>query len=87
MKDNKIKHRFKVGDKVTYKYKKDLPHGVYSYNGACQGGFVGTVRALEDYTKNNYRKILVSIPVGGSYGMSENEFLEYDKAKETYQIY
>lgn len=75
---------FKVGDKVTYKYQKDLPHKAYSHGGMCKGGYVGTV--VEVVHAN---KLEVTIDDGGkhTFSMLPSEFVEYDKPSDNYEIY
>lgn len=83
--------RFKVGDKVTYKNRKNLPGGVYLYGGSCQGGFVGEVKEIIKYDERwKAYKLLVTIAGRGTFHMSETEFLEYDEPIEpsiNYDIY
>jgi small-conductance mechanosensitive channel len=75
--------KFKVGDKVTYKYQKDLPEGSYRYGGTCQGGYVGTVKQIVD--KN---KIFVTYNDDGDlFSMQPSEFVEYDGPSDNYEIY
>lgn len=70
---------FKVGDKVTYKYKEHLPDGQYCYGGNCQGGFVGIVREVHSFqSKRQCFSIEVSTKNGHSFTMLESEFVEYD---------
>ena len=73
---------FKVGDKVTYKSRNELPNGEYVYSGNDQGGYVGTVLAVFGYNEDlGCYKINVSVP-DGTYDMLESEFVEYNKLKD-----
>jgi len=65
--------KFKVGDKVTYKYQKDLLGSCYRYGGLCQGGYVGTIKSIERDDSLN-----VTAESGLVYHMSPDEFVEYD---------
>jgi hypothetical protein len=65
--------KFKVGDKVTYKYQKDLLGSCYRYGGPCQGGYVGTIKSIEHDDSLN-----VTTESGLVYHMSPDEFVEYD---------
>jgi hypothetical protein len=65
--------KFKVGDKVTYKYQKDLLGSCYRYGGPCQGGYVGTIKSIERDDSLN-----VTTESGLVYHMSPDEFVEYD---------
>ena len=75
---------FKVGDKVTYKYQKDLPKKSYRYGGHCLGGYVGTVVGVV-----NANKLEVTIDDEGKYtfSMLPSEFVEYDGPSDNYEIY
>lgn len=74
---------FKVGDKVTYKYQKDLPKRSYRDGEHCLGGYVGTVKSIVD--KN---KILVTYNDDGDlFSMDPSEFVEYDGPSDNYEIY
>jgi ribosomal protein L21E len=75
---------FKVGDKVTYKYRKDLPRGQYHYSGLCHGGYVGTVVEVV-----NANTLEVTIDDEGKYtfSMLPSEFVEYDGPSDNYEIY
>lgn len=81
--------RFKAGDMVTYKYKKDLTGG-YMFGGICLGGYIGTIKCYRQYMERHgcYE---ISVTTGsGTYAMLESEFLEYDKPAElgiNYDIY
>ena len=73
MKD--MKKRFKVGDKLTYKFK----NGKYYLGGGCQGGFVGKIREYQGYIQEKKCwQIIVETRSGFDYSMLESEFLEYD---------
>ncbi len=37
---------FKVGDQVTYLYRRDVPNGEYKFGGDCRGGMTGVVLAV-----------------------------------------
>ena len=67
------KRKFEVGDKVTYKYQKDLLGSCYRYGGPCQGGYVGTIKSIERDDSLN-----VTTESGLVYHMSPDEFVEYD---------
>jgi len=78
--------RFKVGDKVTYKSKKDCTFnsgkkGLYYYNGEEQDGYVGTIKRYVNYIKEKDCWVIDVTVDGGEYAMLECEFLEYDMAK------
>lgn len=71
--------KFKVGDKLTYKFKKDLTHNYYHFGGGCQGGFVGKIREYQGYIQEKKCwQIIVETRSGIDYSMIESEFLEYD---------
>ena len=72
--------RFKVGDKVTYKSKKDC-NGYY-YCGDEHDGHVGIIKDYIFYNEDaQCWKIEVSTKNSWGYAMLESEFLEYDKPK------
>jgi len=89
---DKPERRFNVGDKVTYKKRSDCKDenghkDVYYNRGDCQGGFVGEVTEVEHYIKSmNCYYIDVTTRTGGTYGMIESEFLEYDRDKESIAV-
>ena len=71
---------FKVGDKVTYKSKKDLPSKCYYYAGEDQAGFIGVVCGVYGFIDSaDCYKIEVTTNGHGLYSMLESEFREYDK--------
>ena len=75
--------KFKVGDRVTYLSTKEVGEKYnrsgYFYGGCCQGGFVGTVQDIHLYdSKSGAFKCSVTTKEGGTYHMSEKEFVEYD---------
>ena len=78
--------RFKIGDKVTYKSKKDCvdyygDKGYYYEDGEDQDGYVGQITHYFDYNEDmDCWKIHVRTRYGFSYSMLESEFLEYDKS-------
>ena len=84
--------RFKVGDKVTYKSKKDCirydgTKGYY-HGGENQGGFVGEIDVYCHYIKKmGCYHILVRCKSGNLYNMIESEFLEYDKPVVTNELF
>ena len=80
--------RFKVGDQITYKSRKDCG-GRYKFSGDDHGGFVGTVkRYYRYYEKYNCYSLSVTTR-SGSYEMLESEFEEYDLTSKdpAYDIY
>jgi len=85
--------KFKVGDKLTYKFKKDLTHNYYHFGGGCQGGFVGKIREYQGYIqeKKCWEIIVETVnePYALCYNMLESEFLEYDTpvVKDMFPIY
>jgi len=94
MKNKKNEQRFKIGDNVTYKNKKDCisdggTKGFYYIGGVDQGGFVGEIRKYYSYNKKmDCWKILVTIKDKGyTYTMLESEFLEYDKPVVTNELF
>ena len=74
-----IKPKFKIGDKITYKYLEDLENKDYYYKGVCCGGQVGEVVDVLGF--NNLQKCydLQVTNNHGTYRMCECEFLEYNK--------
>lgn len=82
--------RFQIGDKVTYKYRKDLPGHKYKFGGSCVGGFVGEVRHYGVYSESSNCYEISVTTKGGHYNMLESEFVEYDQSTvngENYEIY
>ena len=91
--------RFKVGDKVTYKNKKDCTRsdvngtkGGYYLGGVDCGGFVGEIISYGGYYESmGCWMIVVTNNEGYSkkYNMLESEFLEYGKqpSNELFPIY
>jgi len=82
--------RFKVGDKLTYKFIKYLPDGKYCDGGSCQGGFIGKIKEYRRYS--NQRKcwsILVESRDSFHLSMLEDEFIEYHgpMVKDMFPIY
>jgi hypothetical protein len=74
---SKIEPRFKVGDKVTYKSKKECG-GSYYLGGDDQEGFIGKVIKIQDYCgQHNCYEITVTAKFS-NYEMLECEFKEYD---------
>jgi hypothetical protein len=73
-KSKKQTHKFKTGDKVTYKYQKDLLGQKYFHGGDCHGGFVGIIISI-DYDGSLY----VTTRHGLNFHMLPNEFVEYDE--------
>lgn len=77
---------FKVGDKVTYKSRKDCINkydktGAYYYVGNEQGGYRGEVLDIDRYVPSrNCYSIIVKSKEGGNYMMLENEFKEFSDA-------
>lgn len=80
--------RFKVGDELTYKSRKDCG-GSYNYGGEDHGGFVGTVNRYYGYNDKHNCYSLSVTNKGGSYEMLESEFEEYDLTSKdpAYDIY
>lgn len=80
------KRVFKVGDKVTYKSKKDCigktgSLGYYYFGGKDFGGYKGTVMNIGSWVPEmKCYKLSVSFSDSGSlhYNMLESEFVEYD---------
>ena len=90
----KKEKKFKVGNKVTYKSKKDCTSdgggkGNYYHGGDDHGGFVGEIRYYYDYNKDmGCWKIKVTTKEKGyNYTMLESEFLEYDKPVVTNELF
>ncbi len=84
--------KFKLGDKLTYKFMKDLTHNYYHFGGVCKGGFVGKINRYRGYNiQNNCWNIDVTVnePYALCYNMLESEFLEYDTpvVKDMFPIY
>lgn len=80
--------KFKVGQKVTFKYKRDCysshgDKGYYGHGGVCQGGRVGRIVSYNNYnSKHAQHSICVSFNRARQeehYNMYENEFIEYDE--------
>lgn len=75
--------KFKVGDRVTYLSSKEVGEKYnrdgYFYGGSCQGGFVGVIQNIMGFdSRHGAFKYSVTVKGGGSYHMSEKEFVEYD---------
>lgn len=77
------KKRFKVGDKVTYKYNNHCTNGKYYYGGNNQCGYVGMIiRYLQYNEEKQCWKIEVTVKHGNhTYYMFECESEEYDMVK------
>ena len=73
--------RFKVGDKVTYKSRKDC--NGYCYGGSDMVGYVGDILRYESFNDHEESwEILVTTHFQDAYySMLEREFEEYDKPK------
>ena len=79
--------KFKIGDKVKFKGKHELPNGKYRYGGDCQEGVIGeitNVRSFDVYSYNGYNghdfKVKFKDKVNGNlryYIMLEDEIVEY----------
>lgn len=83
-----VEQKFKEGDQITYKSRKDCG-GTYYLGGDDHGGFVGTVRRYYGYNpKANCYSLSVTTRAG-SYEMLESEFEEYDSTPKdpAYDIY
>ena len=82
--------RFKVGDEITYKARKDLPDQRYQFGGEDHGGFLGRIQSYIEYVpEKDCYKIDVEARASSSYSMLESEFLEYDevvKCKDSIKI-
>ncbi len=85
--------RFKVGDKVTYKNRKDCVNrdgtkGGYYHGGDDQGGFVGEILDYWGYAEDmGCYKISVTTIYGNWFGMLECEFIEYDKPEVSSELF
>ena len=70
--------RFKVGDKVTYRFRSDCKDNYYRWGGDDHGGYVGTIKSYNSYQPDyNCYRINVTCREG-EYTMLESEFHEYD---------
>jgi hypothetical protein len=70
--------RFKVGDKVTYRFRSDCKDNYYRWGGDDHGGYVGTIKSYQLYQPDyNCYGITVTCREG-EYTMLESEFYEYD---------
>ena len=86
--------RFKSGDKVTYKSRRDCvgfnggKGQYYYYDGIDQDGFVGEIRQYVYYIEDvGCWKIYVTTKGGGCYYMLESEFMEYDKPQVVSELF
>ena len=75
--------RFEVGQKITYKSRKDCihkrGHSDYYHGGNNQEGYVGTIISYGSYIpERGCYNIVVSSKGDYGYSMIESEFLEYD---------
>jgi hypothetical protein len=71
--------RWKVGDYVTYKAKKDCEGQKYNFGGSCQGGHKGEITSYGNYgSVFNCFTIVVMTRHGSSFTMLECEFEEWD---------
>jgi len=75
--------KFKVGDIVTYKYKKSLSDGIYHWGGPCLGGFGGKITMIIDFIpdKDCYGILVTCDERENTFTMLESEFEEYDIPK------
>jgi hypothetical protein len=70
--------RFKVGDKVTYRFRSDCKDNYYRWGGDDHGGYVGTIKSYDSYQPDYNCYGIKVTSREGEYTMLESEFHEYD---------
>jgi hypothetical protein len=70
--------RFKVGDKVTYRFRSDCKDNYYRWGGDDHGGYVGTIKSYDSYQPDYNCYGIKVTSREGEYTMLESEFYEYD---------
>ena len=70
--------RFKVGDKVTYRFRSDCKDNYYRWGGDDHGGYVGTIKSYDSYEPDYNCYGIKVTSREGEYTMLESEFYEYD---------
>lgn len=75
--------RFKIGDKITFKSKNELPEKKYIFGGIELGGVTAIIKEYRGFCKvHNSYHIVVDFKNkykrDCTYGMYEFEFKEYD---------
>ena len=70
--------RFKVGDKVTYRFRSDCKDNYYRWGGDDHGGYVGTIKSYDSYQPDYNCYGIQVTSREGNYTMLESEFHEYD---------
>lgn len=83
-----VEQKFKEGDKITYKSRKDCG-GSYNHGGDEHGGFVGTITRYNGYNPKHNCYSLSVTSKSVTYLMLESEFEEYDLTSKdpAYDIY
>jgi hypothetical protein len=70
--------RFKIGDKVTYRFRSDCKDNYYRWGGDDHGGYVGTIKSYDSYQPDYNCYGIKVTSREGEYTMLESEFYEYD---------